>query len=43
MCGKNLDTLFADAHKCRLCGNLVCGRHVKDGVCTYCREKMGKR
>ena len=31
------------ANKCRLCGHNVCNSHYKDGLCSYCREKMGKK
>jgi hypothetical protein len=31
------------ANKCRTCGHNVCNKHFKDGLCSFCREKMGKK
>jgi hypothetical protein len=31
------------ANKCRTCGHSVCNQCIKDGLCKFCREKMGKR
>jgi len=31
------------ANKCRICGHSVCNSHYKEGLCSYCREKMHKK
>ena len=42
VCGKKLDGLFSGANRCRICGRLICGEHYKNGLCPYCREKIGE-
>lgn len=39
ICGKPADGALSDK-RCRICDRYVCGKHVKDGVCNICREKM---
>jgi len=44
VCGKELSAWGAPgANKCRVCQRLVCDNHYRDGMCPYCREKMGKK
>ncbi|MDO9575392.1 MAG: hypothetical protein Q7J55_02575 [bacterium] len=43
VCGKKLDGFFIGAYKCRICGRIVCSDHYKEGLCPYCREKLGKK
>jgi hypothetical protein len=44
VCGAKLSAWGAPgANKCRICGHSVCNSHIKDGLCSYCREKTGKK
>jgi hypothetical protein len=42
VCGVKLGV--GNVNTCRICGHTVCNSHYyrKDGVCPYCREKLGK-
>jgi len=44
VCGAKLSAWGAPgANKCKLCDHNVCDRHYRDGICSYCKEKMGKK
>jgi len=43
ICDKDLGGFLTDAVRCKICNRLVCGRCQKDRICSFCREKMGKK
>lgn len=44
VCGRQLSAWGSPgANKCKICGHNVCDSHCKDSMCSYCREKMGKK
>lgn len=44
VCGAKLSGWGAPgANRCRICSHSVCDAHFKDGICSFCREKLGRK